>query len=1042
MSILKKSALSLAITSSLFLGACSGGSGSSTDGGNSNSATTQTVSGEAVKGVMKFATVTAYALDSKGVRTLQVVGSTETDEEGEYSLDLADSYQGGPIEIVVSVNDRTRMICDASACGTKGADVELPANFELSAITDTASGDEAISTPVTAWSTMAASRTKTLAGQGKSLEAASQQAYAEVNQVAGFDVAKTRARDVNNLDGASASEAQAAVMNAVVAELIYAGGDVSENLANFAKALDDGTVGDDKDSFSVSQLADATRQVTDSTPELDSDTKDALNTQTAQYDNAEDGLKPTYDEELAIGADSTQAEKIAAFKKFVSQARTWVASVEELDSDQLGAAIQVDVDTIQAALGEGPLNSLQMSMDIIGQSLELITLDPADIQTAMENGESREMDILDNEVKVGTATLSFANDNGLVVTLTGAITGEAATAFLPFDLTLATNLPVDALDLSTGVISRILSSNVMTLNGSVDDGTGSKVLILENVEAQLNLAKDLADTSTEQLNANFQNASLKGGVTLAASTGDSFSGQLEARLTRLTSNQVLLNETPVSFERLRLAGEFQSADGNRFRSSATLNINNAASFDTFAWADYNDQSIDVDTNVDGSNLAPLLDLLPEGTVLPDAGVESWTHEGGTRDAWFYAGGYEGDGSTKYHYASLDGTQISVVAEAIRDAIVAQLPETLTFTGYNDNTGEEETFSLTTSDALSSGPVSANVWADPEFGSVYLDIYPDIALLPDGISDAWVSTGLAEGDYISLNNYDLETLNVSFESPAFVTDSQAAAELAMSGLGLADAQVNSAYVTEFDPWGGEPFGYIDFTRAAELGYYENCLADPEGQLPLLGNGWYDPTWDDADWACADATLSYSYESGELDADTLASIDGLVFDALSGEFGSFASQLSLNGYYLNSYGYLYVDAQTPDLETADNFINASFTLTAGVDMPELPAANVTATASRKSYRGGSLLANVKWNDGQYSLVVASDDLANPETVTARIFNPQGYELTLNGQFDASGNFTGVTGDALLNGEDIGDVETRNGIPMITYPNGDVTEFESLF
>ncbi len=1041
MSAFKQSALLLAISSSLLLGGCS--SGGSSSGTEPTSVTTRTVAGEAVKGVMKYATVTAYELDSQGNR-LWSVGSTETDDKGEYSLSLTDSYQNGPIEVVISVNARTRMTCDSQACGSQGVDVELPANFSLSAISDIASGEETISTPVTAWSTMAASRTKTLADQGKPLSAAAQQARAEVNQVAGFDVANTRAKAVTDLEGANPREAQAAVMNAVVAELIFSGGDISDNLANFAKALDDGTVGDSNDSFNIPQLADATRRVMDSTPELDSDTKDALNTQAAQYDSADAGFEPTYDEDLAVGSDSTQAEKIAAFKKFVSQARTWVASVEELDSDQLGAAIQVDVDTIQAALGEGPLNSLQMSMEIIAQSLGLVVLDPADIQTALENGESRELAIVDGEVEVGTATLSFGNDHGLVVNLTGAVTGQSATNYLPFTLSLDTNLPISALDLSTGTVSNLLSANTMTLHGHVENGTGSKLLQLNGLEARLNLTQAVANAegvSSEQLNSRFSNASLAGSVTLSAESGEHFTGDIEARLTRLTENRIPLNDVPISFERLRVAGEFQSADGSRFRSSATLNINNAASFDTFAWAEYNDRSIPVNLMVEGATLEPLLALVPEEAVLPHAYIGSWAHEDGIRDAWFDAGGYQGDSSTRHHFGELSGANVSAVANAVRDAILAQLPETLTFTGYNEIIEDEDTFELTTVEALDSGSLAAYVWTDP--GKVYLDVYPDSPLLPEGFSSARVASGLAEGDDISLHSdNDGELLFLRFWSPAFITDSQTAVTSVLSELGLADAQVDYAHATEFAPWNEGAFGSVEYTRPAELAYYESCLSDPEAQLPLLGHSWFDPTWGNAEWACADATLSWFHESGALDADTLASFDGLVFDALGTEFGDFAAQLSLNGYWLNNYGYLYVDAQTPDLETADNFINASFTLTAGVDMPELPAANVTATASRKSYRGGSLLANVKWNGGQYSLALASDDLESPETVTARIFNPQGYELTLNGKFDANGDFTGLTGDALLNGEDIGDVVTRNGIPMITYPNGDITEFESLF
>src|SRR5690606_34147514 len=49
----------------------------------------------------------------------------------------------------------------------------------------------------------------------------------------------------------------------------------------------------------------------------------------------------------------------------------------------------------------------------------------------------------------------------------------------------------------------------------------------------------------------------------------------------------------------------------------------------------------------------------------------------------------------------------------------------------------------------------------------------------------------------------------------------------------------------------------------------------------------------------------------------------------------------------YSYLYADARFPDFETAESFMKVAFTLSAQINIPELQAAQVTATINRSSY-----------------------------------------------------------------------------------------------
>lgn len=1046
---IKRKALYVAIASSLLLTACGGGGSSGTTSDGASPSVSQSVSGSAVKGVMKFATVSAYELDDKGER-LGLVGTAETDQDGKYTLDLEDSYLGGLLEIEIGVNERTLMTCDAAACGTKGEDVALPANFKLSAIASKPDASGTVSAPITAWSTMAAKRTKVLIESGKSLSEAARQATAEVSQVAGFDVGTTAALNIENLEGASASEAQAAVMNAVVADLIWGGDDtlsVAEKLEKFASDLNDGVVGNDGDSYTIPQLADATRNVVGSTPNLSSDTKDLLNNQTAQYDSSESGLEPTYDESLAVDDESSQADKIAAFQKFVSQARTWVQSIEDLDSDALSAAVQVDADTIGAALGDGSLNALQMSMDIVGQSLEIIVGDTQGVQNALDQGTAIGFEFWVDGVVVGTAEMTFADDNGLVINLVGTATGEAATTNLPFGFELRTGLPVSALELETGVITSLLSSTSMTLTGLVSDGSGFELARLNGVEARLNLlsgvvAADASGVSDEQIKTQFQSASLTGEVELFAPSGESFRGEAEGRVVRLSANQrVMLNDAPVSIERLRLSGSFASADGSTFTTSATLNVNNASSFDTFSWLDYSEDTRLVWESVDGSAVQSFATDLPGDAILPWVDVFVSATPDGSREGYTNSGGYVADGAEKYHYLDLDGVATSDVTAAAKTAITAALPAELTFAYWDEVSGNEQTFSVSVAEALQSGAVAVHgFFGEPDFRSAYLTINPVTSLLPAGVTDAMLIAGLPDlnSDYGSLTNYGVEELSLTFGSVNIVNE----LELALRN---AANVVPGAVVTDFSADEMGQWGYVSFTRLAELQYYEACVADPVSQLQSLGYSWFDPMYEDSAWVCANATLTSYWSEGLISADTLVQADGIVRQALTARYGDVAQGIGFQGYYLGSWsgeGYLQAEVEFPDLESADNFIDASFTLSAAVDMPELPAATVTATATRNSYLGGKVLANVKWNGGQYSLQVSSDNLEQPGSVAARFFNPQGYELAVNVALDEFGVMTGLTGDAFINGEDIGDVVLRAGAPVITYPNGSETVFETLF
>lgn len=874
MNYLKHPIAGLCLASLVALAGCGGSSGGSKSndgpitevpgGDNTGGGSDVTLSGVATKGVLKGAQVTAYELNNAGERLGDAVGSTTTDSAGAYELELNENYKGGLLDIEVSVVEGTRMVCDAAKCGSiaKGEDVTLPAGFTLSAIVEKSANSNTISASVTAWSTMAANRAKAIiaADATQNIAGASKQAIAEVSQVVGFDIAKTTSKGLSQIEGANSAEAQYAVMNAAVAEILFqnSGSDLNTLFAGFTSALNDGVVGGADDVVKLAELSTAVRQVADSIANLDVSASEALNNQTAQYDAAgSEGFAPEYDEDLVVDEGATQDQKIAAFQAFVAQTRTWVSSIGEANSEELDLAIDADAAAVQAILDADTQNQFQFVGLVLDQVNAFLVSNAANVQTYITSGAEKSISIKDDAgAEVGTATLVFADEDGLQVSVVGAVTGEADTTYLPFSLLVDTNLPTDALVVTAEEdydgaylslrIAKLLASNTVTLSGHVEDGKGGKTLTLNQVSVSLELDKALEGegVATEGINTNFKSASLIGDVRIAHE-GVTFAGNVEAELVKLVSGFDLkgIETTPISFKSFRVSGEFSMADGSHsFSASASLDVKNAASFDTFAWADYSKANMS-----------------------------------------FY------------------GTpSVALINELV-----------------GINTGEASSF-----------------WMDAYFSYAYGHNYLSYS-------------HEAEGEYF----WDERSL-----TPAELTAIEAA--------------VRQVIATDLD-------GNTALAEKMELDYFS------------LSAGKY--------------------------------VDGYSYSGLSAE------------------------ARFPDLETAENFMKVAFTLSAQVNIPELQAAQVTATVNRSSYRGGSLRTNVKWNNGNYTILVSSDDIEAATAANVRIFNSQGYELNLNLTFSSEeegGSIAGLTGKALLNGEQVGTVEFREGMPVIVYPNGNEEIFESLY
>jgi hypothetical protein len=142
----------------------------------------------------------------------------------------------------------------------------------------------------------------------------------------------------------------------------------------------------------------------------------------------------------------------------------------------------------------------------------------------------------------------------------------------------------------------------------------------------------------------------------------------------------------------------------------------------------------------------------------------------------------------------------------------------------------------------------------------------------------------------------------------------------------------------------------------------------------------------------------------------------------------------------YGFTYNAMFTyPDFESANNFANATFTISSQVALAGSPAATLTVTANRTAYGNstspfvGDVVAILDFN-GQSVKFETSNTTATPTIGTGAltVSNPNGVKLVLNGATNVT------TGDVLVNTTKVGTVDSSGGIPMIHYTDG---SFEAL-
>lgn len=565
-------------------------SGCGSGGGNDKDPTSGvsgvSLDGTVAKGIVKGGNVVAEELASNG-SVLRQIGSATTDASGNYSIDVSNDYEGGPIQVTITSDTNTEMKCDIPiGCGTRSDgifDTSLvidfgewykPGDFTMTALVAEAAKDDQIAVNITPYTDLAARNAK---ATGNIDAAAIYNANSAIsNLLGGIDILNTKPLDITDaaaLNGGTPIQIAYAAFGAAIAALADASGGnpnltaalekLAASLASGKIAADDSGSSDDDDKFSLKEILDGSSAVfghvgvTDNTGVLDDLQGD--------IDDAEDTDGDGVADLEAKPSDSAGDATLTKVKTFVSDLRTW-GNVVNLEAETKADQFDMQVDMASSAA--------ELSMDyVVGPAMEAAitaALVKFDLGTA-------EADQLTSElyIELGFTAGTIANNNG-VYTITGGVVNGVT-------VNMSVSIPVDGAAISTatiGITSATFSSAVAdaTINEGSVTVTLSEPYTIDYAAIDLGEEAPLPEITSLVLDLDFSITQKKNveGDNLAANV--SFAGALETTLVNPVTDVETGDILWMTPSTLSLDGAISSSAGHSFEASFTANIHNAEDF--------------------------------------------------------------------------------------------------------------------------------------------------------------------------------------------------------------------------------------------------------------------------------------------------------------------------------------------------------------------------------------------------------------------------------------------------------------------------------
>lgn len=591
---MKKTLIALAVAASLTaLTGCGGSSDTTT------TTDTQSVklSGTAAKGIIQKGIITATELSSTGAE-LGAVGTATTNDKGHYELTLNDTYQGGVVKLTLTAGLDTKMKCDATVgCGDDafGSSVSLSAGFSLNAIVQPDANSQTVSAQITPLTHMATARVFAKGGEINAASVAA--AISEINQIVGVNIMDNEIVDITSnesLANASDESKRLALFNAGLANLLVAGNNsvlenIETNLDNLASSFEDGQF-DASDAITITEITTAVETAltyVKNNDDINASLTNALaDTQTAvDLISSSSTVDDVYNPEPT---DSAGASDVTKGKALLTNARTFIETIASDFKDPLDA-LAIDAETVGEVLDADSAIMTELLGDAIDQTLTY--LDSKNLDFTLVDSPSTEYttDITNSDGEsIGSITTSFSfDDSGMALTLNGTLQGDRVVYIN--DLKLATNLSKDALTISTdeSLLEAITAQTAKVMLTGFIGNLATSSLTLNGVELSLSATEAVTIDTTEDAD----NSSLETKISAASFSGDlliqsanaSFAGDVKIELVGFANS---VSEVPLNLKTMVVNGEFTSATKGSFAAGARLTIDNATSFDTVGYLNY------------------------------------------------------------------------------------------------------------------------------------------------------------------------------------------------------------------------------------------------------------------------------------------------------------------------------------------------------------------------------------------------------------------------------------------------------------------------
>ncbi len=579
--------LSLFMVSVLLTG-CGGGGGGG-DNPPPSTGTSGTISGSAVKGVIKNAIVD---LDQFGSGNALVrIGGGSTDATGVFVVSYS-GYTGGPVQLTVRARKSadpagpaTTVVCDVtdgSGCGigpaggasyALGAEIPAPLDFQLRTCLPEppANGVRAPVTPFTEIVVRRASERQATIAAEADLRTALLNAASEISQlVGGVDVLRLEAIDLSNptaVQNATPDQlTYSALVAAVLRRSVVSGGNGSDALNNAISSLVAST---QNGQISAADLRNLTKRAQEQLLGLGrSDASGILATLNEIANEADANTGGIFD---PAPLPQAAADQITRAKNLVQTVRNTVQAQKDLETPANTFEAEVEAANLVFKPRVNSLfESLGLAVNTAGSFYE----------TQQGNDGEKSLDSVDSSDESQTATITITNsgDNS-TVSVNGNVRNEKVNLLVTFTRNPETST------------AQTLSASIVT--GSIEthgSGDGARLVIATGT-ATLNKsnAAVIQENLDNIVNASFSLDATISQINVSSVKPISFRGQVNASAVKCIKQSCTdrvsrgLDATivPSHFD---LTGTFSNTS-NSAQASVTADLTNATTFDPKGWAE-------------------------------------------------------------------------------------------------------------------------------------------------------------------------------------------------------------------------------------------------------------------------------------------------------------------------------------------------------------------------------------------------------------------------------------------------------------------------